>query len=344
MQCTATLKRLNFQSVDQKIEGIITMLQAARRQLRKALRTLVPDRYLHRRHMLNLSRFAQQRGLALIERDLFFDLTRDHTVLRIKHAHMFYLHHMIESFDYYVNSVEPLQVDGNTLVDMSGPRYHRLKGFAAIPFLFPSHTEPYETTSAYLNFADLRSGQVVLDIGAYSGVTSIIFAQAVGPTGHVFAFEADEANYHCARINIDMAAQVMGLKNITLVNKAVWSHGDGLLFSNEGAMGSSAVNITGGSRGRERVVPSTRIQDFVAENGIDHADFVKIDIEGCEIEVLESSAAFLHTMRSKLIIEPHHVSGTLSTEPCCRLLEAAGYKVDVREAVAESEQLIEAVP
>jgi FkbM family methyltransferase len=320
------------------------MLQAVRRQLRKALRTLDPDRYLHRRHMSHLHRFAQQRGLTLIERDLFFDLLRDKSVLRIKRAHMFYLHHMIESFDYYINSVEPLQVDGNHLVDMSGPRYHRLKGFAEIPFLFPSHTEPYETTSAYLNFADLRSGQIVLDIGAYSGVTSIIFAQAVGPTGHVFAFEADETNYQCARINIDMVAQVMGLRNITLVNKAVWSHGDGLRFSNEGAMGSSAASITGGSRGRERVVASTRIQDFVAENGLDHADFVKIDIEGCEIEVLESAAGFLHQMRSKLIIEPHSVGGALSTEPCCRLLEAAGYKVDVREAVAESEQLIEAVP
>ncbi len=54
----------------------------------------------------------------------------------------------------------------------------------------------------------LKGGEIVVDIGAYAGVTSIIFAQLVGPTGHVYAFEADETNYECARINIEMAEKV----------------------------------------------------------------------------------------------------------------------------------------
>ncbi len=63
---------------------------------------------------------------------------------------------MIENFDYYVDSVIPLRVNRTTLVDMSGPRYHKLKRIWRYPFLFPSHTEPYGTTAEYLDFAELE--------------------------------------------------------------------------------------------------------------------------------------------------------------------------------------------
>ena len=287
---------------------------------------------------------ASRMGMKLVTRDVFFDLIKGDTVLRIRHAHTQYLQHMIENFDYYVNSVIPVRMDGMQLVDMSGPRYHRLRGFGDIPFLFPSQTEPYETTAEYLDFAGLKDGDIVLDIGAYAGVTSIIFAQLVGPRGHVYAFEADGLNYECAKTNIQMAAKVMGIENITLLRKAVWSHGNGVLFSNEGAMGSSAVAITGGKRGQDRMVESVRLEDFFAQNGLSHADFVKIDIEGGEVEVLESSASFLNRMKARLIVEPHVVKGKLCTEECRSMLESAGYKVKVRDKVGESEPLIEAVP
>ena len=129
-------------------------------------------------------------------------------------------------------------------------------------------------------------------------MTSIIFAQLVGPTGQVYAFEADEMNHECAQINIEMAARVLGLKNIKLIHKAIWSHGEGVLFSNEGAMGSSAVNITGEVGELNVVVPSICLQDFCEQEGINKADFVKVDIEGGEIEMLKSSARFLKSLNA----------------------------------------------
>ena len=61
-----------------------------------------------------------------------------------------YLAHMIENFEYFIGSVIRMHVNGTSLVDMSGPRYHRLKGFGEIPFLFPSRTEPYHLTASIL--------------------------------------------------------------------------------------------------------------------------------------------------------------------------------------------------
>jgi FkbM family methyltransferase len=293
---------------------------------------------------LIVNRMAAKANLKLIEHEFFFDLMRDDRVLRIRKDHRVYLAHMIENFEYFVGSVIPMHVNGTSLVDMSGPRYHRLKGFGEIPFLFPSHTEPYDSTAQYLDFARLSGGETVLDIGAYSAVTSIIFAQLVGPTGVVYAFEADDMNHECAQINIEMAASVLGLKNIKLIHKAIWSHSEGVLFSNEGAMGSSAVNITGRGRGIERVVPSICLQDFFEQEGLDKADFVKVDIEGCEIEVLESSASFLKGLNARVIVEPHFVNGSLSTDRCSKLLAEAGYHVRVRDKAGEAEMLIEAIP
>ena len=313
-------------------------------RLKRAIRPLIPEAILQRIWVSVQQLVASRAGLKLVKRDLVFDLIKGDTVLRVRRAHFLYLQHMIENFGYYVESVVPICIDGMKLVDMSGPRYHRLRGFADIPFLFPSHTEPYSTTAEYLEFANLQKGDVVLDIGAYAGVTSIIFAQLVGSIGHVYAFEADELNYRCARINIEMAAKVMGIENITLMRKAVWSHSRGVLFSNEGAMGSSAVAISGGKRGIDLVVDSITLQDFFTQYGLRHADFVKMDIEGCEIEVLVSSARFLNRMKARLIVEPHWVDGTLSTERCRKILESAGYKVGVRVKVGESEPLIEALP
>jgi FkbM family methyltransferase len=312
-------------------------------RIKRALRRILSSPVANKQKGLIWVGKARAAGLRLRTSDLFLDLERGEKVLRIRSSHTIYVPHMIENFDYYVNSVVPVKDGSRQMVDMSGPRYHRLVGFGDIPFLFPSHTEPYETTREYLEFANLKERQIVFDIGAYSGVTSIIFAQLVGPTGHVYAFEPDETNYACAKINVEMAARVMGLSNITLFHKAIWSHNDGVLFSNEGSMGSSAVAITGGGRGNEVTVPSTTLESFLPEVGLKHVDFIKVDIEGGETELLKNSGTFMRSVGAKLIIEPHRVNGKLNTGECCRLLESAGYAVHVRGKAEGSEPLIEAL-
>ncbi len=336
-------KNLYFNRADEKLSYSEHWWGARLGMLKQAVRPLIPQRLLEVRRRRIWLRAARTAGLKLVIHDVFFDLERENKVLRIRSSHAFYLQHIIDNFDYYMDSVISVPMDGRILVDMSGPRYHRLRGFADIPFLFPSHIEPYRTTAEYLDFAGLGDGQVVLDIGAYSGVTSIIFAGLVGASGHVYAFEADRTNYECALQNIEMAKRWMGLDNITLIHKAVWSHADGLIFSNEGAMGSSAVAITGGGRGLETKIPSTTLDGFCREQGLTRVDFIKVDIEGGEIELLESSIDFLARLKSKLIVEPHWVGGSMSTGRCSRLLELAGYAVRVRDKVGESEPMIEAV-
>ena len=144
------------------------------------------------------------------------------------------------------------------------------------------------------------------------------------------------------RANLEAAADGLGVRNVTLIHKAVWSHDNGLMFSNEGSMGSSAVAVTGGGRGQERRVESVTIESFCQQNGISHIDFIKLDIEGGETEVLKSSGAALKRLNARLIIEPHRVGGKLNTQECRQLLQTHGFRVHVRDKTPGSEALIEA--
>jgi hypothetical protein len=80
------------------------------------------------------------------------------------------------------------------------------------------------------------------------------------------------------------------------------------------------------------------------ENGLNQVDFIKVDIEGGEIAMLESSMDFLESVKARMIVEPHWVGDEMSTDRCCSLLKSAGYEIHVRGKVGESEPLIEAIP
>ncbi len=155
---------------------------------------------------------------------------------------------IINSFDYYFSAVIPFQHLGRNIVDYSTPRYHDVVGFKAFPILFPSFSEPLITATQYMDFASLSEGMTVLDLGAYSGFTSIIFSQAVGETGTVVAVDADIQNIDCIKRNFSNYKKYSDNK-IFLLEGAVWENNDGLEFSCEGNMGSSAASIVGNNRG-----------------------------------------------------------------------------------------------
>ncbi len=311
--------------------------------LRSLIKKFVPERLLEMRRNSERRKIAANAGLDLVINPRFFDLKRGGKSLRVSTDHWIYLPHMIESFDYYYDSVVPITLGGQSIVDMSTPHFHELIGFDDFPLMFPSHIEPCVTTTQYLDFAKLHDGDTVLDIGAYAAVTSIIFSKLVGKNGVVFAFEADAQNQACAVRNIALAERAWGYNNIDLIQKAVWSHSNGIEFSTEGAMGSSAVAITGRGRGLVTKVPSISIRDFCKAYALEKIDFIKIDIEGGEIEVLESSKDVLLRYTPKIVVEPHYVGGELSTEKCCGILRESGYQVTLMEQFGSSIPLIAAV-
>lgn len=264
--------------------------------------------------------------------------------IRLSYGHEVYLLDCVMCFDYYFRAVKPFEVAGRKIADFSTPRFHEIVGFNDFPVQFPSIPEPYVTLEQYLSFAGLKHGDVVLDLGVYAGLTSIVFSRTVGPMGRVFGFEADKTNFAVATTNLELARRFGLPANVLVVPKAVWSHQDGLEFSAEAAMGSSAVSLVGRGRGSVVKIPTTTLEAFCAEHGLDRIDFIKIDIEGAEVQVLESSQHVLSRFRPRIVIEPHLIEGLMTTDRCCAILKGAGYATRVVDQYGVSVPLIEARP
>ena len=266
---------------------------------------------------------ARRKGLKLKIHSDRTDVIAGHRLIRLSHRHQIYLPDIIEAFDFYHSAVEPIEEGELEVVDYSGSRFHEVAGYPLHPILFPSLAEPIETTQQYIDFGRLFDGAVVIDLGAYSGLTSILFDQAVGPGGKVVSVDADALNISCVRKNVDLYQRVTG-RAIDVVYGAVWSSDGTLEFSTEGNMGSSAASIVGAGRGAIRQVPALTLNTLAQRCGLNRVDFIKCDIEGAEAVIFDQPDFFAR-FRPRMIVEVHMMGGQLTSADCRKSLEPFGY-------------------
>ena len=130
---------------------------------------------------------------------------------------------------------------------------------------------------------------------------------------------------------------------IEILAGAVWSHNDGLEFSTEGNMGSSAASLVGRQRGAIRKVPSFTLGAIAAKFDLAKVDFIKCDIEGAESVIFED-LAFLNRFSPKIIIEAHMIGGVATTGKFKGDLGKAGYRFKEIPQIGGALPLIECYP
>jgi methyltransferase, FkbM family len=272
---------------------------------------------------------------------------REQRAIRLSRTNAVYVPDMVNSFEYYFGSAEPIRVriggKPHAVVDFSTPRFQRVCGFDDFPVMCPSLTEPIVTARQYLDFAQLGSGHVVLDLGCYSGLTSIMFSRAVGSSGRVVAIEPDPVNFTACRTNLAQHARSNALDNVTLINAAAAGERGTMAFSSEGAMGSAAAAIVGNYRGEMVQVECLNLQQMAETARLSRVDFVKMDIEGSEESVLRAAEPFFRRFEPRIIVEPHLVAGELSEHGVRRILESYGYRCSTIEQTGVSLPLVTGV-
>jgi FkbM family methyltransferase len=139
-----------------------------------------------------------------------------------------------------------------------------------------------------------RPGDVVIDAGACYGDTGLEFAHRVGPSGHVFSFEVLPANQGLTEANIRQNAD---LTNLTLVRCALGSK------DRSGAAPDGPLNPGYIAQGTE---PMRALDALVAKGVIPRVDFIKMDIEGAELDALIGATATLRHFRPRLAISIYH--------------------------------------
>lgn len=273
---------------------------------------------------------------------------RDARIIRLNRANAVYIVDVVECFEYYFGSVAPITVRAYkrsySMVDFSTPRFHLVNGFEDFPLMYPSMTESFITVQQYLDFAALSAGDTVLDLGAYSGLTSIAFSKAVGPSGAVIALEPDPTNHTAATTNFGLHRQLNGLANITLLKAAVTDHSGSIELSAEGSLGSAITDAVGRYRGATLRVDSLTLDDLAERLGLSHVAFVKMDIEGAEETALRSAARFFERFQPRIIVEPHSVKGVRSDRAVMSILDKFQYDCELIDQTGVVLPLIAAVP
>ena len=138
-------------------------------------------------------------------------------------------------------------------------------------------------------------GDVVLDCGACTGESAIVFGNAVGNKGQVFAFDPVADHLEIVRHNIE--------QNPDLQIKAI-PYGLSDRSVEAEPIRLEKVNPGFNSNGRE--VPTKTIDDFVEELSLGRVDFIKMDIEGSELASLKGALATIRSFKPKLAISIYH--------------------------------------
>jgi FkbM family methyltransferase len=145
----------------------------------------------------------------------------------------------------------------------------------------------------------LRPGMAAVDVGASFGIFSMTMANAAGPQGKVWAFEPTPATaeFLQATLALNRAHQVH------LTRAAVSDTPGTVEFITSAHSELNAVAAAGEAGGEVLVVPSVTLDQAAANHGWQDVDFVKLDVEGHELQVIAGGRSFFTTASPLVMFE-----------------------------------------
>ena len=193
------------------------------------------------------------------------------------------------------------------------------------------HGKRREQRSMFLFDHLVKRGDTVLEVGGHIGYVSLLFAQLVEESGHLYILEPSADNLKYLRRNID---GIRSRDRVTIIPKAAGVRNGVAPFFIEDMTGQNNTLVRDFDRFRrnqvshhstyaykEVTVEVSRIDDIVNARGI-VPSFVKIDVEGAEFDVLSGMAESLERFRPRLMVEIQRDGPAI-----WELLTAQGYKL-----------------
>jgi len=174
--------------------------------------------------------------------------------------------------------------------DMEGQQFHFYVGDRTGRkwYDLPCINNPVWLEMRFLRDHMVEEGDVILECGGHHGCSTILLSRWVGSTGRVVSYEPFRPNFSILERNVGLN----DLQNVVPRLEAVGAT-DGTITFDES---TSAVT----SVGKGVTVKVTRLDDQAHLK----PTFLKIDVEGYEMQVLEGAQAILAT-RPKIAMELH---------------------------------------
>ena len=146
----------------------------------------------------------------------------------------------------------------------------------------------------YFDFPELKASgnEIFIDAGCYNGDTVFDFINwCKGDYEKIYAFEPDNNSYEVCVDNLK------DVQNIEIIKKGLWYKPTELRFSGDF---SDAFRVDNNGN---TIIPVTTIDDVLDGR---RASFIKMDIEGSELEALRGAANTIKKYRPKLAICLYH--------------------------------------
>jgi FkbM family methyltransferase len=175
----------------------------------------------------------------------------------------------------------------------------------------------YEAFKTEAVLKSVAVGDVCYDVGGHVGYYTVTMATLAGPQGRVFTFEPRPLNAAYIRRHLE----INGVTNVTLTQAAVSDHAGKAGFEARTGTGTGRLSESGNLQ-----VQCVVLDDWVKAHGIPPPSFVKIDVEGGEIGVLNGARRTIEAARPKLLVATH---GKKENDFVCALLDEWDYEYEV---------------
>jgi FkbM family methyltransferase len=159
----------------------------------------------------------------------------------------------------------------------------------------------------------------ILDLGANIGL-SVLFFKNLYPRAKITAFEADPHIFCYLERNV----HENGFSDVELVNKAAWHEEAILAFHSEGADGG---RVAASGDGRMIEVEAVDISRLLEESSF---DFLKMDIEGAEEQVLPACGSSLGGIRFIFVEYHSRVGQRQCMDRILAVLTGAGFRYHIQ--------------
>ncbi len=167
---------------------------------------------------------------------------------------------------------------------------------------------------------------IVIDIGAYIGTFAIPISARVG-SGKIFSLEPCKDTFNILKKNIALN----NIKNITPINLAIADLNKEIKLYHAPKGGLWGNSLTNDFLGKFEIVQSETLETFMKNNKISHCDFMKINCEGSEFEIiLGSNKETLQKIELMLILYHEDYNKKHKKEEIIRHLKNSGFSIAIK--------------
>ncbi len=271
-----------------------------------------------------LSTYARTQGYTVAFGKGVIKVSKDGSCIVLSNLDYTFVPMLMEIYDHFIAEIEPVDFQGITALDFSEQRVQKYRK-SGLELLQPRVAED-DAMPAYTRKYTPKPGDVVFDLGAHAGITTVQLSQLVGPGGKVYAFEPDDS----ARDILLQNLKRYDASNVMVLDLAMGETSAKAMFNMDGSAGASLTDLAiYVDKTKQKEVTVTSLEEFCTREKTVPV-YVKADIEGAEIGLIRGATEFLKQNPIHFGFESHHKTktGTLSFGELEEALRAAGYDAE----------------